>query len=500
MDQHHDVLIVGAGFSGLGAAIRLRQAGRHDFAVLERADDVGGTWRDNSYPGAACDVPSHLYSLSFAPNPRWSRSFSAQPEIQRYLRSLVTRFDLGRHLRLGHEMTDARWDDAAGRWRVRTGRGTFTARVLVVGTGPLSEPKLPPLAGLDTFDGVAFHSARWRHDRDLAGRHVAVIGTGASAIQFVPRIAPDVASLTVFQRTPPWIIPRADRSITGAERWLYEHLPPTRLAVRAGIWTGRETLAIGMTVRPTLLTALAAHARAHLYRQVPDPELRARLLPDYRIGCKRILLSNDYYPALTRPNVHVVDTPIERVEPDAVATTDGARHPVDTIVFGTGFEATRPPIADQITGRDGLRLADAWADGMSAYRGTTVAGFPNLFLLIGPNTGLGHNSMIYIIESQLNYLMTALSKMDEYGIDAVEVDPGAQQAYNEALQRRLGPTVWLTGGCASWYLDANGRNTTLWPSFTWRFRRLTRTFDPRGYHLRARTEGQRQCPQQTLAS
>ncbi|HEY3503811.1 MAG TPA: NAD(P)/FAD-dependent oxidoreductase [Actinocatenispora sp.] len=488
MDEHHDVLIIGAGFAGLGAAIRLRLAGRTDFAVLERADKIGGTWRDNAYPGAACDVPSHLYSLSFAPNPHWSRSFSAQPEIQRYLLDCVRRFDLAPHLRLGHELLAADWDDAAALWRVRTARGTFTGRVLVVGTGPLSEPSLPAIDGLDSFAGTMFHSSRWRHDHDLAGTRVAVIGTGASAIQFVPRIVDEVDRLTVFQRTPPWIVPRTDRDITGVERWLYRTVPGTRALARAGIYTARETLAVGFTMRPKLLGVAARMARTHLRRQVPDPALRQALLPDYTIGCKRILISNDYYPALGRDNARLETMPIAAVEPDAVRTVDGRRHEVDTIIFGTGFAATRPPIADRLTGRDGLRLADAWRGGMSAYRGTTVAGFPNLFLLIGPNTGLGHTSMVYIIESQLNYVLDALSKMDTYGLAAVEVEPGAQDAYNEALQRRLGPTVWNTGGCRSWYLDETGRNTTLWPSFAWRFRQITRSFDPRGYHLRTRAE------------
>lgn len=488
MDEHHDVLIVGAGFAGLGTAIRLRRAGRTDFAVLERADEIGGTWRDNAYPGAACDVPSHLYSLSFAPNPHWSRSFSAQPEIQGYLLDCVRRFDLAPHLRLGHELLAAEWDDAAALWRVRTGRGTFTGRVLVVGTGPLSEPSLPAVDGLDSFAGTMFHSSRWRHDHDLTGARVAVIGTGASAIQFVPRIVDAVRDLTVFQRTPPWIVPRADRGITGVERWLYRTVPGTRALARAGIYTARETLAVGFTMQPKLLDVAARAARMHLHRQVADPALRAALLPDYTIGCKRILISNDYYPALGRDNVRLETAPIAAVEADAVRTVDGRRHEVDTIIFGTGFAATRPPIAERLTGREGLRLADAWRDGMTAYRGTTVAGFPNMFLLIGPNTGLGHTSMIYIIESQLNYVLDALSKMDTYGVAAVEVEPGAQDAYNEALQRRLGPTVWNTGGCRSWYLDEAGRNTTLWPSFTWRFRQLTRTFDPRGYRLRTRAE------------
>ncbi|MGA8115421.1 MAG: NAD(P)/FAD-dependent oxidoreductase [Actinocatenispora sp.] len=494
MNEHRDVLIVGAGFAGLGTAIRLAQRGHRDFAILERADEIGGTWRDNSYPGAACDVPSHLYSFSFAPNPAWSRSFSRQPEIQEYLLDCARRYDLRPHLRLGHELLDATWDAEAARWRVRTSRGDFTGRILVVGAGPLSEPRRPELPGLDDFAGAVFHSAQWDHERSLAGRRVAVVGTGASAIQFVPQIAPDVARLHVFQRTPPWIIPRADRAITNAERWLFARVPAARAMVRAGIYSVRESLAVGLTLRPPILTALARVAAGHLRRQVADRDLRAALLPDYQIGCKRILISNDYYPALTRDNTELVTSGIEQVEAHAIRTADGRRREVDTIIFGTGFEATRPPIADRLTGRDGLRLADAWRDGMRAYRGTTIAGFPNLFMLVGPNTGLGHNSMVYMIESQLNYVMDALDKMARHGVEAVEVDRGAEHAYNEQLQRRLAPTVWNVGGCASWYLDPNGRNTTLWPSFTWRFRRLTRTFDPRGYHLLSAGAEQKEVP------
>ncbi len=497
--QHHDVLIVGAGFAGLGAGVRLAQSGRHDFAILERAAEIGGTWRDNSYPGAACDVPSHLYSFSFAPNPNWSHSFSRQPEIQNYLLDCTNRYGLRPHLRLGHEVLDARWDDDAACWRVRTSRGSFTGRVLVVGAGPLSEPRLPDLPGLGDFAGTVFHSSRWNHEHWLTGERVGVIGTGASAIQFVPRIAPRAGRLHVFQRTPPWIIPRADRPISAAERWLFDQVPASRALVRAGIYAERESLAVGLTMRPKLLHILARAAELHLHRQVADPALRAALRPDYQIGCKRILLSNDYYPALTAANTELVTSGIERIEPHAVRTRDGRRREIDTLIFGTGFDATRPPIADRLTGRNGLRLADAWRDGMRAYRGTTIAGFPNLFMLIGPNTGLGHNSMVYMIESQLNYLTDALSKMDEHGIAVVEVDHGAQEAYSEQLQRRLGRTVWNTGGCASWYLDAQGRNTTQWPSFTWRYRNLTRRFDPRGYHLRPSTARRKEpsCPPQT---
>lgn len=500
MYEHHDVAVIGAGFAGLGAAIRLRQAGRNDFVILERAESIGGTWRDNDYPGAGCDVPSHLYSFSFAPNPEWTRSFSRQPEIQSYLEGCVRRYRLEPTLRTGHEMLSAEWDQATTRWRLRTSRGAFSARVLVVGAGPLSEPKLPSLPGLDSFAGTMFHSSRWDHGHRLAGERVAAVGTGASAIQFVPRIAPVADRLYVFQRTPPWIAPRADRAITAGERWLYRHLPVARQAARAGIYTAREALAIGMTLRPGLLAGLEQVATRHLHRQVADPELRAALRPDYRMGCKRILLSNDYYPALTRDNTELVGTGIEAVGPGSIRTTDGREREVDTIIFGTGFEATRPPIAEAIVGRDGLPLTKVWADGMRAYRGTTIAGFPNLFMLIGPNTGLGHTSMVYMIESQLNYLLSALSTMDTHNVAAVEIDAGAQDAYNDTLQRRMRSTVWTTGGCASWYLDGQGRNTTLWPSFTWRFRQLTRRFDPRGYHLTPVPDQEARCPHPTPAA
>jgi cation diffusion facilitator CzcD-associated flavoprotein CzcO len=474
------VVIVGTGFAGLGMAVRLKQAGVDDFVVLERAGEVGGTWRDNTYPGAACDVPSNLYSFSFAPNPDWSRSFSPQAEIQQYLRGVATDFGVRPHIRFHHEVLAADWDETAQRWRVRTNAGDFEADVLISATGALSDPAIPALPGLERFEGTIFHSARWRHDHDLTGRRVAVVGTGASAIQFVPRIQPGVERLTVFQRTPPWILPRWDRSFRRAERWAFRHVPVVQRLARAGIYWGREQMVAGFVVAPKLMRAAERLARRHLARSVPDPALRAKLTPDYRIGCKRILISNDYLPALTRPNVDVVASSLVEVRERTVIAADGSEHEVDTIIFGTGFHVTDIPVADRITGRGGVALKDHWAAGMKAYKGTAIAGFPNLFLLVGPNTGLGHSSQVFMIESQIAYVADAVRHIERTG-GAVEVRNEAESAWDARVQQAMGRTVWTTGGCASWYLDERGRNTTLWPGTTWRFRRQTARFDPAAY-------------------
>jgi cation diffusion facilitator CzcD-associated flavoprotein CzcO len=478
---HHHVIIVGTGFSGLGMAIRLRRHGITDFVLLERAGEVGGTWRDNSYPGCACDVPSHLYSFSFALNPGWSRSFSSRQEIWDYLRHCADSYGVRPHIRFHHEVLDAAWDHTRHRWTVRTSRGELTSDVLVTGTGPLSDPAIPDIPGLDSFRGKVFHSAQWEHDHDLHDRRVAVVGTGASAIQFVPRIQPQVAALTLFQRTPPWILPRNDRENREFERKLYRAVPGLQRLARAGIYWGRELSVLGFTNNPRLLKVAELIARRHLRRQVPDPVLRARLTPGYAIGCKRILISDDYLPALTQPNVHLVESGLAEVGENWVRAADGTRSDVDTIIFGTGFRVTDMPIASRIRGRDGRTLAEAWSAGAQAHRGTTVAGFPNLFMLVGPNTGLGHTSMIHMIESQVAYTADALRYLRRTGAGAVEVRPQAQAAYNDELQSRMEGTVWTAGGCASWYLDAQGRNVTLWPGFTWRFRLATRRFRPEEY-------------------
>lgn len=483
--MHLRVAIVGAGFGGIGTAIRLLQEGYRDFAVFERGGDVGGTWRDNTYPGCACDVPSHLYSYSFAPNPHWSRSFSGQAEIWDYLRRCVDEYGVRPHLRLDHEVNGATWDERAGHWVLETSRGRHTADVLVAATGPFDTPAVPDLPGLASFGGDVFHSARWNHDIDLAGRRVAVIGTGASAVQFVPEIAPLVRRLHLFQRTPPWVLPRADRALSAAERWLFRIAPPAQRLARTAIYWVREAGALAF-LRPLYMRLGQAAAARHLRRSVPDPDLRARLTPRYTMGCKRVLLSNDYYPALSRSNVEVVTDGIAEVRPEGVVTADGRLREVDVIIFGTGFRVTEVAIARAIRGRSGHTLAQAWGATMGAYKGITVSGFPNLFLLLGPNTGLGHTSVVLMIESQIRYVLGALRHLRRTGVAAVEPAPEAQRRFLTAVDRRMAGTVWLRGGCRSWYLDATGRNSTLWPGYTWSYRLRTRRFDPSAYLVEAR--------------
>ena len=482
--HHVRVAVVGAGFGGLAAAIQLRRRGYADFLVFERADRLGGTWRDNTYPGCACDVPSHLYSFSFALNPAWSRTFSPQAEIWDYLEDCATRFGVRPHLRLGHDVHAATWDERERRWRVDTSGGTYTADVLVAAAGPLAEPAVPTLPGLATFAGTVFHSARWRHDHDLTGRRVAVVGTGASAAQFVPEIAPKVATLHLFQRTAPWVMPRRDRAFTAAEHRLYRAVPAAQRLARTGVYWTRQLLAL-LFLHPRLMRLANRAALRHLRRSVPDPDLRAKLTPSYLLGCKRIVVSSDYLPALTRDNVRVVTEGIREVRPHGMVTVDGATHDVDTIIFGTGFHVTDMPIAERIRGRDGRTLAGSWQGSPNAYLGMTVHGFPNLFLLLGPNTGLGHTSVVFMIEAQVRYLLSALSYLDRTGVDAVEPRAEAQAAFVSTVDGRMAHTVWLRGGCHSWYLDATGRNSTIWPGFTFRYRQRLHRFDPSAYRIPA---------------
>jgi cation diffusion facilitator CzcD-associated flavoprotein CzcO len=481
------VAVVGTGFAGLATAIGLSRSGERDVVLLERADSLGGTWRDNAYPGCACDVPSHLYSFSFAPNPDWSRSFSPQPEIEAYLHRVARDFDVLPQVRFGAELTGADWDDEAQLWHLQTARGTLDAEVLVLGTGGLSDPAIPDLPGLDSFAGTTFHSATWDQDHDLTGRRVAVIGTGASAIQFVPAIQPSVEHLTLFQRTAPWVLPRRDRAISRTERRLFRRFPLLQRAARTAIYWGRESWVLGFAFDQRIMRLAEKQALSVLDTQVPDAALRATLTPDFRLGCKRVLLSNTYLPALSQPNVDVVTDRITEVRPHAVVTADGTEHPVDTIIFGTGFRVTDPPVIERIHGRGGRSLKEHWGDGgMRALHGATTSGFPNLFYLVGPNTGLGHSSIVFVIEAQVRYLLDALRQLDAHGLATLEATPSAEAAYNNWVQKRLRTTVWNTGGCASWYLDKNGRNTVLWPTFTFTFRRQLRRCDLTHYVTTAR--------------
>jgi cation diffusion facilitator CzcD-associated flavoprotein CzcO len=477
------IAIIGSGFGGLGAAIRFRREGVDDFVVLERSADVGGTWRDNTYPGCACDVESHLYSFSFALEPGWSRRFSRQPEIWRYLQRCADEFGIRPHVRFDHDVRSAAWDDVEKRWRIETSHGPVVARFLVMATGPLSEASVPDLPGLERFQGSAFHSARWDHTVDLSNRRVAVVGTGASAAQFIPEIQPAVARLHVFQRTPAWVIPRPDAPIGLARQRLYRRAPTFQRAVRLLIYLYREWSFV-LFRHPRVMRYFQRAALRHLARSVPDPELRARLTPSYTMGCKRILLSDDYYPALTRPNVEVVTGGIAEVRPRSIVGCDGVERPVDAIIFGTGFRPTEPPLATHIRGRDGITLKDAWAGSPKAHLGTTVAGFPNFFMLLGPNTGLGHNSVVYMTEAQIEHIARAVRYAEANAIAALEPRREVQAAYVDAIDRRMRGTVWLTGGCRSWYLDRTGRNSTLWPGSSWSFHRRVSTFRPGEYVAR----------------
>jgi cation diffusion facilitator CzcD-associated flavoprotein CzcO len=484
MTARTDVVIIGAGFAGIAMAITLQRAGRHDFVILEKDSDLGGTWRDNSYPGCVCDVPSYLYSFSFEPNPRWTRMFSPQPEIWDYLRYCADKHGLAAHLRYGAEVTGARFDETDGTWGVEVNHGeVMRARALVAGVGALHVPHMPALPGLETFEGTAFHSARWRHDVDLTGRRVAVVGTGASAVQFLPQIAPSVEHLDLYQRTAAWVIPQPDRAITAREQALFARRPLVQRALRDLIYWGLEARGAGFALTPKAMGPLERQARRHLANQVADTELRAKLTPHYQIGCKRVLLANDYYPALTRDNVEVITDGIAQVRPRSIVSVDGAERAVDTIIFGTGFQVGGNLTSMPIVGRHDVELNSLWSrNGKGAHRGITVSGFPNLFLLLGPNTGLGHTSVVFMIESQAHYIVQALELLDRRGADYIDVRPQVQQRSVDRVQRRLSGTVWQSG-CTSWYLDAKGRNDAIWPDFTWKYWLQTRLLRASEYHL-----------------
>jgi len=470
-------VIIGTGFAGLGAAITLRRAGYRDLVVLERADDIGGTWRDNAYPGCRCDVQSNLYSFSFAPKPDWTQTYSAQPELRSYLRDVATRYDVLPAIRLGHDVTAVRWDDPARRWRISTSHGEFSSRYVIAGTGFLAEPSLPDIPGIGKFEGTIMHSARWDPGWSAAGRRVAVIGTGASAIQIVPEIQPEAEQLTVFQRTPAYVLPHSNRPVARWERQLYRYLPVTQTAARLAAYWQRELLAVGFVLRPQILRRAEGLWRRHMERSITDPELRRQLTPDYRLGCKRILLSNEFYPAIAASNAGVVTEPIVEFTADAIVTADGARHLVDTVVLATGFHVSDNPMLAKVTGRGGRTMASVFGQ---TYLGTVLPGFPGYFQLIGANTGLGHSSMVYMIESQLAFVIDAIRKIEAAGGAVPDVRPDVAAAYNARLQRKLPATIWGSG-CSSWYLDPAGRNLTLWPGFTFDFRRRTRRFRRRDF-------------------
>jgi cation diffusion facilitator CzcD-associated flavoprotein CzcO len=483
LPEHARVAIVGAGFSGLCMAIRLLQNGIEDFVVFERADEVGGTWRDNTYPGCQCDIPSVLYSLSFAPNPNWSRMYPLQAEIRDYLRRVARDFGVLPHIRFRHAVTGALWDDAESLWRIETDRGPLRAQFLIGGMGGLSEPSIPEIPGLNSFTGASFHSASWDHGHDLTGERVAVIGTGASAVQIVPQIQPIVGRLHVFQRTPSWVLPDPDRPLTGLERLLFRRVPLTQRLVRDVVYLMHEATVLGTIVDRRLSSAVEGVARRHLRSQVRDPGLRDKLTPRYALGCKRITLSNTYYPALCAGNVEVVTDAIREVRRGSIITVGGSERELDAIILATGFRVFDNPNMAGVRGRRGISLNDAWQGSPRAYLGTTVPGFPNMFLLVGPNSAGGYNSIVFTTESHVHYAVQAIKTVERERLQTVEVRPGVYEEFVRHADRTLRASVWNEGGCASWYLDRNGRNGVWWPGFTWRLWQRTRRFDMADYVL-----------------
>jgi cation diffusion facilitator CzcD-associated flavoprotein CzcO len=479
-----DVVVVGAGVSGLCIACNLQRAG-FSYRVLEQSYDVGGTWRDNTYPGCGCDIPAPLYSFSFAQRAGWTRLFASQPEILDYLQWVTTRFGVRERIAFGTSVISALWQERRQTWLVATSSGaTLECRYLVSATGALRTPRYPEVRGRDTFGGNAFHSAAWDHGVNIRGKRIAVIGNGASAVQFVPQIAPHVHHLTVFQRTPSWIVPKADREFSPRQR-LLRRFSPYRRYTRSRLFWIHENRFKGFTDAATGMADTERLARAHLQRKIRDPQLRAALTPDYAIGCKRLLVSSDYYPTLNRDNVTLATAPVSEMTVDSVITADGQSHPVDVVIYGTGFDAHFAFNEIEIVGRDGETLSYCWQQGREACLGTTVSGFPNYFVMLGPNSGLGHNSQIFMIEAQARYIMSCLKTAQRRRIGVLDVRRSIQSEFNEWLQGRLAHSVWQAGGCSSWYHHpSSGKNTVLWPSSTITFWRRTHRMRLSDYHTR----------------
>jgi cation diffusion facilitator CzcD-associated flavoprotein CzcO len=479
------IVIIGSGFAGIGMAIQLKKAGIESFTMFERAGEIGGTWRDNTYPGAACDVPSHLYSFSFEPHAEWTRMYAGSNEIQGYLLGCVEKYRLRAHLRLDTAITEARFDEARGTWTLRTSKGdTVTARVVISGVGGLIDPKLPVIAGLDTFQGKVIHTARWDHDYDLAGKRVAVIGTGASAIQVVPAIAPKVAQLSVFQRSAAWVVPKLDHAIGGRAKRLFRRFPFLMALRRLRIFLFTEYIGPRIFLdSPWLKRRPERMSLQHLEASVPDPAIRAKLRPSYQFGCKRVLISDDYWQTFMRPNVALVTDAIAEIRPHAIVTTDGREHPIDVLVLATGFALNIGTAPFPTFGVGGKSLADVWHRGGIAYKGVAVSGFPNWFIMMGPNTGPGHTSVLVYTEAQIGYAMQAIRKLIDEKLTSVSVRQDVQDAYNRSIQGRMKHMVWSTG-CSNWYLGANGENHSLFPGLATEYRMRMRTFKPSEYEVR----------------
>ncbi len=486
------IAILGTGFAGLCVGIQLLRAGITSFTIFEKASGPGGTWRDNTYPGAACDIPSHFYSFSFDRRADWSRAYARQPEILAYLEECVETYGLTPYIRYNTEATALRFDDERNAWRLTTAGGEqITADIVVSGLGQLNRPAYPEIDGLDTFAGPAFHSARWEHDIELTGKRVGVVGTGASAVQFIPPVARQASHLTVFQRTPNWVIPKQDRAFSERTKNRFRRHPSLERLVRWLLYGLLEINFNTMRRRSKVGAAMEAAARSQLKAQVTDPDLRSKLTPDFPVGCKRVLIASDFFPVLAQPSTTVCTETIAEVNPAGVRTIDGEQHDLDVLIFGTGFTSTEFLAPMQVTGRDGVDLNDAWRDGAEAFLGITVAGFPNLFLLYGPNTNLGHNSIVFMIEAQTRYLLHCLAQMQDKDLQWIEVRADAMSEFNTAIQKAVDGTVWGTS-CTSWYKNAAGKVTNNWPRHTYRYWWLTRRANLSVFHT-GRADGAAQA-------
>lgn len=472
-----DTLIVGTGFSGTCVAIKMKEAGMNDFIMIDRSSEVGGTWRDNSYPGAACDIPSHLYSFSFAQNPNWSRKYPSQPELFEYTKGVIERYGLMPHIRLNQTVKKAVYQEDTGYWRVSTNVAEYECHQYISCVGALSDAKMPDnIPGIESFKGHSFHSSKWDHDYDLTGKRVAVIGTGASAIQFVPEIADAVGSLDIYQRTPPWIIHRDDRPISKMEKWLFKHVKPYQSLFRNWIYWQHELRVFGIVINPAFMKIFQKTAKRHLENQVKDEALRKRITPDYTIGCKRILVSNDWYPAIQKSGVSLIDAGIEKVTEKGIVDKQGNEREVDLIIYNTGFYATGNPAWKTVIGCNGLSLAERWKEGEEAYLSTHVPEFPNMLMMNGPNFALGHSSMIYMIEAQATHVLNCLKVIKQQSLKSLAVKDSVNREFNDDLQEKLNDTIWSTG-CQSWYKNANGKITALWPEFTFTYKNKTKRFN-----------------------
>lgn len=480
-----EIGIIGAGFAGLIAALELKRAHWESFVIFERASEVGGVWRDTVYPGCACDVPSHLYCVSSRPNHAWSSNFAGQPEILDYLRNISIQDDLRKNIRFRCEVTELRFCAQTGSWTLVDAEGqTVTLRSVILAVGPHSRPYLPALNGAESFAGCSFHSSRWDSAVDLCGKRVAVIGTGASAIQIVPNIAARVKELTVFQRSAPWVLPRLERKLSTFEHVLFRCFPITQSLVRAAVYWTMEFIGLSFVGPPMFNRMLTAVASRKLQREVRDTATRKALTPDYRAGCKRIMLSDEFYPTFNRANVLLVTEPIAKLVHNGIVTSNGAFYPVDIVIYATGYTMADPDGFLRVVGLNGRVLADEWAlSGAEAYLGTTISGFPNLAMLLGPNSGLSHSSTLHVVESQMAYVLQYLAEIGRTGPGGgIDVCPNVQAAYNAELQRRLGRMIW-NSGCRSSYLNRAGKNVVIFPGLTATFRRNLRRFDKEAYRM-----------------